>query len=87
MLQFARMVSYSTVETHNNYAVVSVRVNAYVTWARTTSQELIAMLNIKVDLVGNFGALGGLCALSAKESRDRNYDEGDRNSTKHDGIK
>lgn len=81
------MVAYSTVETHDNYDLVSVRSDTCVTWARTASQVLIAVLNIKVDLVGNFGTFGGLCALGTEESRDRNNDEGDRNPAEHDGIK
>ena len=48
---------------------------------RTSAKALVAMLDVKVDLVRDLGALGSLYALGAKESR-----EGDEKKTESEAT-
>lgn len=42
---------------------------------RTSTEVLVTLLDVEVDLVGDFGALCGLHALRAEESRDSDEHE------------
>ena len=51
----------------------------------TTSELLVAMLDVKINLMSNFWTLCGIGGLRAEERRQRNQYESKGNSTEHDG--
>ena len=50
----------------------------------TSSQFLVAMLNVKVDFVRDLWAFRGICRLCTEECSNRYYNECERDATKHD---
>lgn len=51
----------------------------------TSSQVFVTMLEVKVDLVCDLRSLGSFDGLCAEESRDRDDNEGKRNTAEHGG--
>lgn len=50
----------------------------------TSSHFLFAMLDVKVEFVGDLWTFCGICRLRAEECGDGYYNECERDTTKHD---